>query len=84
MGKVIGIDLGDRKSHYCVLNEDGIVIEEGTVQTTPAAFSKHFAAVESSLIALEVCGHSRWTSRVPPRVRSRSSSSEPGTVETNP
>jgi predicted NBD/HSP70 family sugar kinase len=59
MGKVIGIDLGDRKSHYCVLNEDGIVIEEGAVQTTPAAFLKHFADVESSLIALEVCGHSR-------------------------
>ncbi len=64
MGKVIGIDLGDRKSHYCVLNEDGIVMEEGSVQTTPTAFSRHFAGLESSLIALEVCGHSRWVSRV--------------------
>ena len=64
MGKVIGIDLGDRRSHYCVLNEDGIVIEEGAVQSTPAAFSKQFAIFESCRIAVEVCAHSRWASRV--------------------
>ena len=64
MGKVIGIDLGDRKSHYCVLNESGVVIEEGAVQSTPAAFSKHFATYESCLIAIEVCVHSRWANRV--------------------
>ncbi len=54
MNRVVGIDLGDRKSHYCVLNEDGVVIEEGSVQSTPAAFKAHFEALESSLIALEV------------------------------
>jgi len=47
-----------------VLNEDGVVIEEGTVQSTPAAFSKHFGVLESSLIAMEVGVHSRWASRV--------------------
>jgi transposase len=64
MSRVVGIDLGDRKSHYCVLNEDGVVIEEGSVQSTPAAFKAHFEVLESSLIALEVGVHSRWVSRV--------------------
>jgi predicted NBD/HSP70 family sugar kinase len=38
MKRVVGIDLGDRKSHYCALNDDGLVIEEGSVPSTPAAF----------------------------------------------
>ena len=64
MRQVIGIDLGDRKSHYCVLNEQGTVIEEGAVQSTPAAFKDHFRLFRSSLIAVEVGVHSRWASRV--------------------
>ena len=64
MSRVVGIDLGDRKSHYCVLDEDGRVIEEGSVQSTPAAFKAHFGVLESNLIAIEVGVHSRWASRV--------------------
>jgi hypothetical protein len=30
----IGLDLGDRFSHYCMLNEDGEAIETGRIQTT--------------------------------------------------
>jgi len=29
----VGIDLGDRKSHYCVLNRKGEMVEEGQVRT---------------------------------------------------
>ena len=47
MSRVVGIDLGDRKSHYCVLDEDGRVFEEGSVQSTPAAFKAHFGVLES-------------------------------------
>ncbi len=64
MSRVVGIDLGDRKSHYCVLDEDGRVFEEGAVQSTPAAFKAHFGVLESSLIAIEVGVHSRWANRV--------------------
>jgi transposase len=64
MNRVIGIDLGDRKSHYCVLNAEGTVIEEGSVQSTPAAFEEFFRVLESSLVAMEVGAHSRWASRV--------------------
>ena len=64
MRKVTWIDLGERKRRYYVLNEGEIAIEEGTVQTAPAAFAKHFAVSESSLIGLEVYVHSPWASRV--------------------
>jgi predicted NBD/HSP70 family sugar kinase len=32
---VIGLDLGDRTGHYCILNEAGEVILESTLPTTP-------------------------------------------------
>ena len=64
MGRIIGIDLGDRKSHYCVLDERGTVVEEGSVQTTPEVFAKQFGLLCTSLIAIEVGVHSRWVSQV--------------------
>jgi len=38
----LGLDLGDRYSHYCLLNGDGAVIEEGRLQSTEAALRRHF------------------------------------------
>jgi hypothetical protein len=38
----IGIDLGDRRSAYCVLGKDGEVMEEGAITSTPLSFEKHF------------------------------------------
>ena len=29
----VGLDLGDRFIHYCVLNQEGEVIEEGRIRT---------------------------------------------------
>ena len=49
--KIIGIDLGDRNSQYCVLNEAGTMLEEGSVSTTPAGFAKHFRALPPALIS---------------------------------
>jgi hypothetical protein len=28
-----GLDMGDRYSHYCLLNADGDVVEEGRIQS---------------------------------------------------
>jgi transposase len=36
----IGIDLGDVRSHYCTLNEDGEVVDRGRFRTTPKAIQK--------------------------------------------
>jgi hypothetical protein len=38
----VGIDLGDRYSHCCVLGRDGVVFAEGRVRTTPDAMASHF------------------------------------------
>jgi transposase len=59
---MVGIDLGDRWSRYCVLEQEGEVIEEGRFKTTPGAVTKHFAACEPMRIALEAGTHSLWVS----------------------
>jgi hypothetical protein len=38
----IGLDQGDRFSHYCMLNEDGYAIELGRIQSTEEALRRHF------------------------------------------
>jgi hypothetical protein len=38
----IGVDLGDRWSFYCVLEEAGKIILEQKVPTTPEAMNRHF------------------------------------------
>lgn len=60
----IGIDLGDKRSTYCVLGKDGEVMEEGAITSTPLSFERHFLKYPRSLVALEVCFHSRWASQV--------------------
>jgi transposase len=59
----IGIDLGDRKSFYCVLDEGGDILAEGSLPTTVAGFEGHFKALGRSRIALEVGTHSPWVSK---------------------
>ena len=41
-GEVIGIDLGDRWSRYCVVNQVGTVVEEDRVRTTAEALTAKF------------------------------------------
>jgi transposase len=59
-GLTIGIDLGDRWSHYCVLNESGEIVEEGRFRTTPEALAKHFDGLGKARIAMEAGVHSIW------------------------
>ena len=49
----IGLDLGDRWSFYCVLDEAGKIILEQKVATTPEAMKQTFGKIPRSLIALE-------------------------------
>jgi transposase len=60
----IGLDLGDRSSWYCVLNEFGEVIGEQRLGTTPKAMKEVFAAMPRSRVALETGMHSPWVSRL--------------------
>ena len=49
----IGLDLGDRSSSYCVLDQAGEVLLEQKVSTTPKALRDIFGATPRSRIALE-------------------------------
>ncbi len=60
----IGLDLGDRSSFYCVLDEAGDVLLEQKVSTTPKAIEEIFGAMPRSRIALETGTHSPWVSRL--------------------
>jgi transposase len=60
----IGMDLGDKTSRYCVLNQDGEVVGEGSVATTRKAMTEKFGRLGRTRIALEVGTHSPWVSRL--------------------
>jgi len=59
----IGLDLGDRTSHYCILDEAGNVILEHNLPTTPKGMHQVFRKIPRSRIALETGTHSPWVSR---------------------
>jgi transposase len=60
----IGLDLGDRWSYYCVLEEGGRVVMESKVSTSPNAMKVVFGAMGRSRMALETGMHSPWVSRL--------------------
>jgi transposase len=60
----IGLDLGDRWSWYCVLDEAGAIVLEQKLGTTPKAVKEVFGAIARSRIALETGTHSPWVSRL--------------------
>jgi transposase len=59
----VGLDLGDRNSRYCILDEAGEVVSEGQLATTQAGLSSQFTKMPASRVALEVGTHSPWVSR---------------------
>jgi hypothetical protein len=60
----IGLDLDDRSSWYCLLDEAGEVLQEQKLSTTPKAIKEVFGAMPRCRIALETGMHSPWVSRV--------------------
>ena len=60
----VGLDLGDRNSWYCVLDEAGQIQLEQRVRTTAKALQEVFGAMPRSRIALEIGTHSPWVSRM--------------------
>ena len=61
---VVGLDVGDRQSHYCVLDLAGGVVAEGALKTTEAALRVLFEGKGRMRIALEAGTHSPWISRL--------------------
>src|SRR2546426_8863502 len=60
----IGVDLGDRWSFYCVLDEAGKILQEQNVATTTEAMKEAFERIPRSVVALETGTHSPWLSRL--------------------
>jgi transposase len=58
--QTIGLDVGDRFSHYCVLDPDGEVAEEGRVRTTPSAIAHWIESRTPARVAVEVGTHANW------------------------
>src|ERR1035438_6860582 len=63
-GVVIGLDLGDRWSRYCVLDEAGTVLEEARVRSNADGLRAKFGPLSSTRIVIETGTHSPWVSRL--------------------
>src|ERR1022692_5248238 len=60
----VGLDLGDRNSWYCVLDESGQIQLEERVRTNATALREVFGEMPHSRIGLEIGTHSPWISRL--------------------
>lgn len=61
----VGVDIGDRYSHLCLIDtETGGVVEEARIATNPAAFEGRFTGSEPMRIAIETGTHSPWANRL--------------------
>jgi transposase len=59
----VGLDLGDRSSRYCILDEAGEKASEDQLPTSKADLASLFGKMPACRIALEVGTHSPWVSR---------------------
>ena len=55
-----GLDVSDKKTHICTLDDSGEVIERRTIPTTVLAIQQAFGEREKARVILEVGPHSRW------------------------
>lgn len=63
--RIVGVDLGDRYSHYCSVDgPSGDILEEGRVPTTRHGFLRCFGRCGSARVVVEVGTHSPWLSRL--------------------
>lgn len=59
----IGIDIGDRKSHVCVISGEGELVERAVVATTRTGMEGWFSRWSRCRVVIEACSHSPWLSR---------------------
>ena len=60
----IGLDLGDRKSHICVIDDQARVVMEATIPTTREGMQAYFGGRERCRVVMEAGTHSPWISRL--------------------
>jgi transposase len=62
-GFTLGLDLGDRAHHVCVLDAAGQIVREGALSNTRPALKQLLADFPRATVALEAGTHSPWISR---------------------
>ena len=60
--RTVGCDLGDRRSHICVLGESGEVLKRCTASTTRSGMTKFFEGLGAARVVIEAGTHSPWVS----------------------
>ena len=61
---VMGLDLGDRQCHYCLMDEAGEVVQRGTVATTDPSLARWAAGMQATRFVMEAGTHSAWVRRL--------------------
>jgi hypothetical protein len=56
----VGVDLGDQRSHFCILGFEGETLSEGQLQTRQAEVAEFFQALPPARVVMEVGTHSAW------------------------
>ena len=59
----IGLDLGERRHRFCVLDGKGEVIEEGSLSNDRVSLAGLSARYQGGLVVMEAGAHSPWISR---------------------
>ena len=59
----IGLDLGERRHRFCVLDEAGEVVEQGSLSNERVALGRLTQRYRGALVVMEAGTHSPWISR---------------------
>lgn len=59
-----GVDIGDKKSSYCLLDPEGRIVREGSFNTNRDSVLTFFTDLPPARIAFEVSAHSGWMSEL--------------------
>jgi transposase len=65
-GRVVtfGLDLGDKTSRYCQIDEEGNILLERITATSRKGLTEVFGSIDPCRVAMEVGTHSPWVSRL--------------------
>src|SRR5690349_19662618 len=63
-GLVIGMDIGDRYSQICVMDQQGNVVQKGRLRTEGRVLNEQFTGLARQRVVLEAGTHSPWISRL--------------------
>jgi transposase len=56
----VGMDIGDRYSQLCILDEQGEILEQGRIATTQRGVTNRFEGLPSVRVVIEASTHSPW------------------------